>query len=144
MTEPVWIAHHDVHRKALRYDRSTGAFEHRSRVEAPSFIRGFYVELAEGVAGLYASPEGPYFFRDDRRIPIASVVTASVARGHDHNTFRLETHTANLELDYRPPTDIGVGDFSTESDRDFFVWLAESVDDPQLVHFFTQELPTPG
>lgn len=143
MGRRIWIAHHDVHAKALRYDVDTGSADAKARADAPRLARGFYVDIPGGVAGLYASPEGPTFFIDDKRIPVDDAVRVAVERGRRRNVFRLHRADAlEVELSYAKPTDIGVGDaFSSEFDRDFFVWLTESHPDPSLQTYYTHPYP---
>lgn len=142
MSRRILLPHHDVHARVLEYDVEGGEWSARRRSEVDAPHRGFYVELPPGVAGLYASPSGPVFFLDGRRVPLTEDVLIRLERGRRRNTFALERDGRRLlELSYAPPDDIGVGDFSSETERDFFAWVAETFPDPQATAWYTCDWP---
>ena len=141
----LWLAHHDIHARALLYDPVTGAATPGTRAEAPAFARGTYVDISGGVAGVYASSGGPVFFIDGDRFPLVQAARLVVEPGRRRNIARLyQGETMLRELSYAPPADVGVGlgdGFDTPFDRDFFVWLADGLADASLLAYYTRPWP---
>lgn len=144
----LWLAHHDIKACALFYDPVTGVATPTTRAEAPVFARGTYVDIPGGVAGVYASPAGPVFFIDGDRYPLDQAARLVVEPGRLRNVASLYRGEALLmQLSYAPPADVGVwlGDgFDTPFDRDFFVWLSDSLADGSLIPYFTGPWPWEG
>ncbi|MGB0695881.1 MAG: hypothetical protein ACPGOY_09545 [Rhodospirillaceae bacterium] len=136
------LPHHDVHAKALRYDSKTGTATvlARKAVRGP-LRRGFYVDIAGGVAGVYATTTGPVFFIDARRIPIDATTTATVMPGRLRHVFRMvQGQETVVDLSYAPPVDAGLGEMGLgEAERDFFIWLAGAISGTTFRDYYTLE-----
>jgi hypothetical protein len=147
-SDGLWLEHHDIHARALRYDPGTGAAMPAQRPEVPVFARGAFVNIPGGVAGVYASPAGPVFFIDAEQFVLDGDFRLRVETGRLRNVASLYRGEALLrQLSYAPPADVGVGlgdGFDTSFDRDFFVWLSDSLADGSLFPYFTGPWPWEG
>lgn len=132
MSAAIFLRNHDRHADVLRYDPATGAHAELPRAELAEGVtlaRGFYVNVADEVVGVYASPEGPTAFKGATRYGLTPAHEGTVESEGAQQRFTL-WHAGEplFSVHYPKPGGQVVDAWSDEEEmEDFFLWLASSL-----------------
>lgn len=134
-SSPVYLQHHDVHRRVLRYDPAAGRHQELQREELPAGAAldwGFYVEHDGTPIGVYDAGGGAVLFRGAERYELRDPrCRLELDTEGPRRRFRLRWDGApRFEVAYTPPPDVDTHPWDGPAMRDFFLWLVEQHGSP--------------
>jgi hypothetical protein len=157
MARTLYLKSYDRFDEVLGYALPEGEFAIIPRSGLPAGVTdltfGAFTREGERVAGIFASPEGPVFFLDTRRVVCrfsqTSATTAAASDG-SMRRFTLIQEDAGSErvefsLLYEERAGIGANPYDTEpEDIDLFAMIAAGLRREQFFRNYTRDWPQPG
>lgn len=141
MGRKIYLRSYDIHAEMLEYDVEDGSFRllARTDVEQRGLPRtmGMYTKEEEHVFGVYATPDGPVFFRDSERIAGSFGRTQALveldSQTNIHRFALFMDGQPAISTHYRDRGGIGANPYDTErEDVDMFAALAKATERPQF------------
>ena len=157
MTRTLYLRSYDRFDEVLRYALPEGEFAiiPRSGLTAgvTDLTVGVFTREGERVAGIFASPEGPVFFLDTRRVVCrfsqTSAITAATSDGSMRRFTLIQEDAASERVEfsllYEEREGIGTNPYDTEpEDIDLFAMIATGLRREQFFLHFTRDWPQSG
>lgn len=147
MPREIYLRSYDVHAEVLAYDADNGCGCTVTRVEVERLQRpltvGMYTREGSCVFGVYATPDGPVFFRDSERIAVTFGRTKALVEfdstTHMHHFVLLIDAQPVMSVRYRGRDGVGTNPYDTEpADVDLFAALARALEQPRFFETYTK------
>lgn len=147
MPREIHLRSYDVHAEVLAYDADSGCSRPVTRLEAERLRRpltvGMYTREGACVFGVYATPDGPVFFRNSERIAVTFGRTRALVEFDPttdmHHFVLLIDAQPVMSVCYRGRDGVGANPYDTEpADVDLFAALARAFEQPRFFETYTR------
>ncbi|MET3120345.1 hypothetical protein AAKU64_004597 [Undibacterium sp. GrIS 1.8] len=145
MGKKVYLKNFDQHNLVLEYDNYDGSYKIISREFAKqkelNFTFGIFVVVSSNVVGVFASPDGPIFFKNETRV-LGSLESTEVKVSTEPNIhyFSLWSNSQKIfDITYQDIDGIDSNPYDTkQEDVDMFSMLASATKKKQFFINYTK------